>query len=103
MNKRARARGRRSLDGQQPSCFARSGPLADTLCRCAHIDGGGTCGLVGVGDVLERVVAGDGERAVAALVQGDAGIGHAAASECLGRSRGKADGAGAGDGEVGGC
>lgn len=91
------------MDCQKSSCFACSGPLADALCRCAHIDGGGTCGLVGVGDVLERVVASDGQRACATLVQGDAGIGHAAASECLGRSRGKADGAGSGDGEVGGC
>ena len=90
------------MDGQQPSCFTRSGPLADTLCRCAHIDGGGTCGLVGVGDVLEGVVAADRQSACPALVQSDVGVGNPAASEGLGRGRGKADGAGAGDGEVGG-
>ena len=86
------------MDCQKSSCFTRSGPLADALRRCAHVDGGGTRGLVGVGDVLERVVAADGERACATLVQGDVGVGYAAASEGLGRGRSEADGAGAGDG-----
>ena len=91
------------MDCQKSSCFACSGPLTDALRRCAHIDGGGTCGLVGVGDVLEGIVASDGQRACATLVQGDVGVGNPPASEGLGRGRGKADGTGAGDGEVGGC
>ena len=98
MDERARAGSRCALDGQKSSCFACSGPLADALRRCAHVDGGGTRGLVGVGDVLERVVAADRQRACATLVQGDVGVGNTAASEGLGRGRGKADGAGAGDG-----
>ena len=85
MDERARAGGRRSLDGQQARCFACSSPLADALRRCAHIDGGGTSGFVGVGDVLERVVAADGQRACATLVQGDVGIGKVSTSEGLGR------------------
>lgn len=74
------------MDCQKSSCFTRSGPLADALRRCAHVDGGGTSSLVGVGDVLERVVAGDGERACPALVQRDVGIGNTAARESFGRS-----------------
>lgn len=73
------------MDGQQPSCFACSGPLADTLCRCAQSYEGDTSGLVGVSDVLERVVAGDRQRACPALVQGDVGVGNTAAGKSLGR------------------
>ena len=87
------------MDGEDVASAARGCPRrCDALCGGAHVDGVGTSGSAANG--LEGVVAGDGERAVAALVQGDVGVGNIAASEGLGRGRGEADGAGAGDGEV---
>jgi len=68
VDERAGAGRRRSLDGQQARCFACGSPLADALGGCTHVDGGGTSGLVGVGDVLERVVAGDRQRTCATLI-----------------------------------
>ncbi len=56
----------------------------------------------GAGNRFERVVTGDRQRTVAALVQSDVGVGNAAALKSLGRPAGQTDGAGAGDGEVGG-
>lgn len=89
------------MDGEDVACRARSRPRCGDGLRCrAQADGVGAGSSTA--DGLEGVVAGDGERAVATLVQGDVGVGNATTSECLGRSRGKADGAGAGDGEVGG-
>jgi len=54
-----------------------------------------------IGDVFEGVVAADCQRASAALIEGDAGIGKAAASKCFGAAAGKADRACSCDSKIG--
>lgn len=72
------------MDGEDVASRSSSSPRGgDALGGGAHVDGVGTGSSAA--DGLEGVVASDGERACPALVQGDAGIGHAAASEGLGR------------------
>jgi len=84
MNERAGGSGGRTRQCQKPCSFARSGEVANRL-RCgAEVDGGSTRGFVGVGDVGEGVVAADGKRTCAALIQGDVGVGNAATCEGLG-------------------
>lgn len=91
------------MDREQPPRLTRSRPLTYPLGRRAHRDGCRARGLVGVGDVLERVVAGDRQRTRTALIERDVGVGDAAASEGLGRSRSEADRAGAGDSQPSAC
>lgn len=59
------------MDGENVASSARGCPRrCDALGGGAHCNGVGTSGSAA--DGLERVVAGDGERTVAPLVQGDA-------------------------------
>lgn len=72
------------MDGEDVASSARGSPrCCNALGGGAHVDGVGSSGSAA--DGLEGVVATDGERAVAALVQGDVGIGKVSTSEGLGR------------------